>query len=946
MIGGDLNVAIRQSPTLAAHMSYGIWKISDESPTTTMRGVGDVSKNFAIDHLLCNSHMLECGVRASVSYEWRLADHFPIVGWWRVPKWDISIWRWPAPSPLGAQVAKPESESEPVTYTEWRHLACQWISRAFAVEVQDKTQVAVSQYAPKTNTQDAQYLRLCAAMQAVQEAQAFPTPQKLESLGRKIVQLGVEPLESLSELQDTVQSMITRHLTYLQDMALAQWRVRVSEWKTSSAALYRFIKNPLPSKACILTWQGVTCATGEEIHAAMSEFWGGVESWPSESRKQHAHEVIHVHLRLLPCRPTVIGLNHEHLFKQAKIANKRRCPGPDGWSALELSKLPKRAWLSLSRIFERDLATPMRTLLRTFRRVPLEKGERDEPGPGDYRPVDVFSSLIRIYSSAQMAQIKAWLNTVLHEKQFGMKGGTIMVAAKTAIAVERAVQMKKETWGFSLDFSKLFNMLSPSLACLSAQALGLTEEDARRMVEPIQQARGYWRLPRQECSPPFSNERGLPQGLAGSVAMAEILLSLLIYKLASISGIDVFAYIDDIHLTASCIGTFKRGLDVVRQYAWDFALELATSKSCVWGTNAEGLAEITRQYGFERADAITTMGAYWHLAKHGGPQYQKELQRLGEARSRLERMQHFSAKPHIKTGAAATVCLPLVNYLPTPNISEYKALRASIRRATDQVHGAWEVGVWCFSNGATDPEVGWIISLMHLWHTCAGLPHGHETLAALKKGSRNSRLSSLLKWCSQAGWSLEPHSLAAEDMLIPMAATWSVCRSSIVNVLRARAFRLLEKRRPLVFGGIQEHGIDTKMMKKMSRELAPYQSATLQRIWMGAAMTRDHASRMNAHIPPSRECGAPRQTIEHLLRHCPNVESTTLEQRIWMDKHPAAAVALLCPLVTNADEKMAWKSVCHRATRIVSRVSLPPAPPRLKGTLSRAGATGSICLLC
>ena len=28
LIGGDLNVAIRQSPTLAAHMAYGIWKIA------------------------------------------------------------------------------------------------------------------------------------------------------------------------------------------------------------------------------------------------------------------------------------------------------------------------------------------------------------------------------------------------------------------------------------------------------------------------------------------------------------------------------------------------------------------------------------------------------------------------------------------------------------------------------------------------------------------------------------------------------------------------------------------------------------------------------------------------------------------------------------------------------------------------------------------------------
>ena len=41
IIGGDLNVSIRSSPALSAHMTYKLWKITgDESPTVSKHGDG------------------------------------------------------------------------------------------------------------------------------------------------------------------------------------------------------------------------------------------------------------------------------------------------------------------------------------------------------------------------------------------------------------------------------------------------------------------------------------------------------------------------------------------------------------------------------------------------------------------------------------------------------------------------------------------------------------------------------------------------------------------------------------------------------------------------------------------------------------------------------------------------------------------------------------------
>ena len=170
---------------------------------------------------------------------------------------------------------------------------------------------------------------------------------------------------------------------------------------------------------------------------------------------------------------------------------KRKAPGLDGWSILELSKLPVAAWGALLRVLVNGGDSPYMSLLSAFRRLPLDKGKPGIPDPKGFRPVDIFSAVLRTLSSTQVGKIMGWLRETLDECQFAMKGGTIQVAVRAAIIVERVVSLKRPTFGVSIDFSCLFNTLCPVLAGRVAARQGLPQEDVDALIRPIVMSRGF-----------------------------------------------------------------------------------------------------------------------------------------------------------------------------------------------------------------------------------------------------------------------------------------------------------------------------------------------------------------------------------------------------------------------------------------------------------------------
>ena len=314
------------------------------------------------------------------------------------------------------------------------------------------------------------------------------------------------------------------------------------------------------------------------------------------------------------------------------------------------------------------------------------------------------------------------------------------------------------------------------------------------------------------------------------------------------------------------------------------------------------------------------MGADWPIQKPETSVFVKEGKRISETVQRLERMQHLPAKPEIKAAAIVMACSPLVSYLPDPRITKYRALRTNIRRAVGQLHGSWEIIAWSLSGTSLDPETGWVLALLQLWHQCAQTQQGRDTLAAIRKNKTNSRLSAVLMWVHKAGWSLGAYSLATSNLLIPLSQPWKRIRSDVISELRSDALGKLETRRPGTFRGIQEMGINVAAHKRIAAKMTPYQIGTLQRIWQGAAMTKERRALMDPMASPECTCGAPRQAVEHLLYHCPEVEPLSIEASVWGNRPSAASVALICPENATPDDRRIWEQAAWRAVRILGNL--------------------------
>ena len=212
------------------------------------------------------------------------------------------------------------------------------------------------------------------------------------------------------------------------------------------------------------------------------------------------------------------------LFNMAKRARKST-PGLDAWTHAELASLPLAAWCYLLEICQHNPVSLFFSVTSVYRRVPVPKGSQGMCEPGDIRPIDIFSVILRVIASATTGMLRYWTTSVLHPGQLASRGGVLMACAKIAWLSEVSLLGLCTLWGVSVDFSKMFNMLSADVAVQAGMYMGLSQELARTLVFPIIQATGVWSLPFGAAPIPCPAARGLPQGMSTSVLLSELATS-------------------------------------------------------------------------------------------------------------------------------------------------------------------------------------------------------------------------------------------------------------------------------------------------------------------------------------------------------------------------------------------------------------------------------------
>ena len=161
------------------------------------------------------------------------------------------------------------------------------------------------------------------------------------------------------------------------------------------------MKNPLPAKPhVVMAESGMPVSEPTQMAGLLNQYWGKLESWPSQSAKQHAEFVLEdKYSAFLPrcCREVVLSL--EDVIYQRKIM-RNSAAGMDGWTVQEIKALPRQALSDLFDIWPSILSSLSASPLSLFKRVPLEKGDHDIPQAQHLRPIDVFPVITRLFTSA------------------------------------------------------------------------------------------------------------------------------------------------------------------------------------------------------------------------------------------------------------------------------------------------------------------------------------------------------------------------------------------------------------------------------------------------------------------------------------------------------------------------------------------------------------------
>ena len=409
-------------------------------------------------------------------------------------------------------------------------------------------------------------------------------------------------------------------MEHAQKQALNRWKEKVSTWNPTTSYLFRYLRNLDPAKASV-----IVCESGEltndpmRMWAELEMYWANIESLPSGCSEESLLEVLwDRYSAFLPSVQCVTHVDGNAVMLQAR-SQKKSAPAPDGWANKEIALLPLEAWTHLLKLWRGDGAKG--SSLLWFRRVPLEKKSDAEPKASAYRPIDVYSQILRAVTSAHVRAMRGWAREVLMPTQYASQGGVCMAVDALNVYAEAVLHGAATLWGVSVDFAKLFNSICPRVAVEAAKILGLADQDAEELMLPFENGCGFWRLPHNTTAPPARHPRGLPQGLASSVLLNEVFLSVFLRRLHRCVDIDSVCYVDDITLVATRKNQLLLALELLTQFANDFCLVVSQEKTQIWGSDRTQLREIARDTGLAYTETLEALGAEWALHDGAEPQY-------------------------------------------------------------------------------------------------------------------------------------------------------------------------------------------------------------------------------------------------------------------------------------------------------------------------------------
>ena len=372
--------------------------------------------------------------------------------------------------------------------------------------------------------------------------------------------------------------------------------------------------------------------------------------------------------------PYVSHLSHEaqipeitarDLYDQIHRRKPEAAPGLDGWRTKELQRLPWFAFVPVARLFnhiEQNLS-PLPQVLTVAKQMVLNKN--GDPSPMQKRLITLLPALLLSYSGLRFRQLQSWQQMTLPSNLCGAIKGRTMSAVHTQLRLDldTAKHHSEVLVGLKLDKSKCFDRLIPAMAGVLMLAFGLPRGVVHFFLQIYANLRRHLAL-RGWISPTATTaSNGVAQGCSLSLIAINLFMSVWAIFCNLIPTVTSKAFIDDAYMWANINhrADLKRALEVT--YFWDTLTgQLSNPKKCqLWVSDpAKKKMVIALFPDIPLADVIDVLGIKMYVSSLRSYDFdtKKEIKVVNDLRN----IAALPLKPDIKQHLIGTKVIPQLTY--------------------------------------------------------------------------------------------------------------------------------------------------------------------------------------------------------------------------------------------------------------------------------------------